>query len=93
MSNIPKARELLQAILDDNIIDQAATKRIKAAMKLLTRESPLRKSKISVRLTDEHKTAIRKYAKENPDWSYAQIGRAAKVPNIGRVSEVLRSQR
>jgi hypothetical protein len=92
MSNVPKAREIIAEVIAE-IVDPALRRKLMAANRLLVRVSPIRKSAVKLRLTDEHKVAIKKIAKANPDWSYSQIARKAGIPNIGRVSEVLHSQR
>jgi hypoxanthine phosphoribosyltransferase len=92
MSNIPFAREILKSALAmDDIGDVRVS--IEAALKYMTREKYTRKAApASEFVTEEVKSMVRYYAKENPDASMQSIANMFNV-NIGRVSEILAGKR
>lgn len=92
MSNIPKARELL----GEAFLAKTATEKdyyISAALKLMTRVSPIRRTKVKSRkVTRSVAAQIRAYAAKHPGDSETEIAVVFSV-NPGRVSEALHHER
>ena len=96
-SNIPKAREILEQLIDDlEFLEKwQVTDRISVAINHMTRSSPANRASVkSNPVTDEILEKIRVLGHEAVDLDLSQqdIANAVGV-NPGRVSEVLRGRR
>lgn len=96
-SNIPKAREILEQLMDDlEFLEKwQVTDRISVAINHMTRSSPANRASVkSNPVTDEILEKIRVLGHEAVDLDLSQqdIANAVGV-NPGRVSEVLRGRR
>lgn len=97
MSNIPQARQNLTRLAKDlqigRITKPQAAAAIRSAMRLLTRESPVRRAAVKRRnITAKLKAEIIAYANSFPDAQMADIAEWFNV-NQGRVSEILNGKR
>jgi hypothetical protein len=98
MSNMPKARELM---------DEAERKTSKAmelldeardlyaqAKRLSVRQSPVRRSRaVEMEITEDVKWAVKDLAKRKPNMTVHQIAQRVGLRNGGRVSEILNGKR
>jgi len=96
-SNIPKAREILDEVMEDlELLEPHQVKhRISMALSHMTRSSPANRASVkSNAITEEILEKIRKLGHEAVDLDLSQqdIANAVGV-NPGRVSEVLRGRR
>ena len=93
MSNIPKARDLLdQAIKHIENGDSASARSYIGQARLLMRRVKHRPSVAPSQFktpTKEEKEKVARYALNNPEVSYSKISEKFKM-NIGRVSEAVR---
>ena len=96
-SNIPKAREILEQLIDDlEFLEKwQVTDRISVAINHMTRSSPANRASVkSNPVTDEILEKIRVLGHEAVDLDLSQQDIANVVGvNPGRVSEVLRGRR
>lgn len=93
MSNIPKARALLQGVLDGHELRQEVIQDISAALVLMTRNVGKRQApRTSTPMTAELAQKLRTFALANPSKTQAEIAHLFRV-NPGRVSEALRGKR
>ena len=93
-SNIPKAREILRAILTDReiYIPKSARADIGKALKLMTRAPACKHAApVEVRITPRMRARISALAKARV--SHHKIANAVGLPNGGRVSEILNELR
>ena len=92
MSNIPRAREILAIVLAHGEIDAASRRQITRALRFMTRESPVRRSKPRhMPITADMRRQIRRLA--DSDMSQYDIAERVGLRNAGRVSEVLSGKR
>lgn len=95
MSNIPKARERLNAIikeLEKSRFTTQLSKRLREISTLLDREPPVRKTKPkSVTMTQQVANGIKLTLKNYPSWSFQRIADHHGV-NQGRVSDVAKGK-
>jgi hypothetical protein len=88
MSDIPRAREILHDILEEDMSD-AVRVRIMLALSLMTREKYTRKApRSSRRVTPQLALSIKLFAENNPEMPLQDISNIYGV-NAGRVSEIL----
>jgi hypothetical protein len=93
MSNVPRARELVAQAAKMLPVGSAARATLMAALPLLTRESPVKRTgKKSRMMTQAVACEIWRYYRRNKDASHQDIGDALRV-NPRRVSEVLNGLR
>lgn len=97
MSNVPQARTQLLRLAKDlqvgRITKPQAASEIRATMRLLTREPPVRRAPRQKRyVTRRLKAEIIAYAQQYPEAQMADIAAWFKV-NQGRVSEILNGKR
>ena len=97
MSNIPHAREILQAVAFDlkrnEISQKKAASIIASTLPMLVRKPPVRRAPATKqRLTQKLIGEICVYARKNPDMQLQDIAERFDV-NIGRVSEILSGDR
>ena len=90
MADIPKAREILNDILNDNVSFDVK-ERIEEALSYMYRDYSLgRKAPVKSRvITEGLRQSIKQYAATHPALAMQDIANAFNV-NIGRVSEILR---
>jgi hypothetical protein len=73
-------------------MDDGTRRWIKQALKLMTRESPVRRaSPRRQRITDSQKIAARKL--KYTDMTYHEIANKVGIPNGGRISEIMTGKR
>jgi hypothetical protein len=92
MSDIPRARELLEAVLRNYQLPAGSEVTISKALKLMTREPAIRRARgVETKITP----AIRKRVKELNAGGVPQADIAHQVGlrNAGRVSEILNGKR
>lgn len=87
---VPEVRKQLSSIA--RILREAATNIDGLEAQLHRAKVRKRAAPTSAKMTDELADAIRRKAKQRPEWSQATLGRWAGV-NPGRVSEALRGKR
>jgi len=97
MSNIPTAREQLQGIAKrlqiGAITKPQAAREIRSTMRLLVRQSPVRRApRVSRYVTRRLIGEIRAFARVHPLMTLQDIAEHFGV-NIGRVSEILNGKR
>jgi len=90
MSNIPKAREILEAILEnaDDIKPALLRINLEAALSHMTREYGPRAPNKSQPVTPLMIERVRELRNKSPDMHQSEIGAALGI-NPGRVSEIL----
>jgi hypothetical protein len=92
MSDIPRARAILESVLRNYQLPQAAQLSIAKALSLMQRDPPIRRARAkTVKITPAIRARVRKLAGEG--YSQAEIARAVGLPNAGRVSEILNGKR
>ena len=94
MKTIPQIREELLEIADTIDGEEiSSARRIRRLVKAMYRRPAIRRAQAESRpVTPELMDYIRNFAKQNPTYSYATIGRIWGVA-IGRVSEALSGKR
>jgi hypothetical protein len=93
MSDIPRAREIIELAARMMDPDDPARAMLQVALPMLTRESPVRRASIQKRrLTARLTKQICDYARQNPAAHLSDIAVHFNV-NPGRVSEVLNGKR
>jgi len=92
MSNIPLARDMIEAVIQ--CIDVPSLKRqLRKAVSLMTREKYIRHARpVSQVITDEMKAKVHKLH-ENLNLTETDIARRTGLRNAGRVSEILNGKR
>lgn len=92
MSNIPRARELLAIALANYTLPGGAEAAITKALRLMTREAPVSRSRAKVvDVTSAMKARIRRLSAAG--FTQTEIARLVGLRNAGRVSEVLNGKR
>lgn len=92
MSDIPRARELIEEALDLGTMDPEARQLIGEALELMYRERPVRRAPAKpVRLTYDVRREIHRLARTKLTMN--EIARMTGVRNQGRISEVLNGKR
>ena len=93
MSDIPRAREIIELAARMLDPDDPARAMLQVALPMLTREAPVRRAAIQKRkMTARLKAQICAYARQNPAAHLSDIAVHFNV-NQGRVSEVLNGKR
>ena len=93
MSDIPRAREIIELAVQMLDLGDPARAMLQVALPMLTREVPVRRASIQKRkMTARLKTQICAYARQNPAAHLSDIAVHFNV-NQGRVSEVLNGKR
>ena len=91
-SNIPLARHYLQLALADGDMDAVAHGYCTQALRLMTRAHAVRRAPSTpVRVTPSIRLAVR--ALRDTDLTMHEIADRVGLPNIGRVSEIMRRKR
>ncbi|UYO50289.1 hypothetical protein KQX64_06865 [Rhodopseudomonas palustris] len=91
-SNIPRARELIAAIVANYPASTSAHKQAKAALRLMTRAAPIKRTRgARIEITDAMRRRVRRLAEAGT--SHHDIAVAVGLRNAGRVSEILRGKR
>jgi hypothetical protein len=92
MSDIPLARTFLLTALKEGDMDDNTRRWIKHALRLMTRESPVRRAPAKKqRITDKQKAAARLLKYTN--LTMHEIANKVGIANGGRVSEIMTGKR
>lgn len=93
MSDIPRAREIIEEAIRSLPVGDPTRAQIMAALPLLVRQRPMKRAaQTSRELTLQVAVEIWRYYRDHPHASTQQIATALRV-NPGRVSEVLTGTR
>ena len=91
-ADIPRARELLSTVLRNYTIPPPARVTIQKAIALMTRASPVTRTKPKpVRITAQLRAAVKGFALKG--YSHHRIAEITGLGNGGRVSEILNGKR
>jgi hypothetical protein len=92
MSNIPKARAIIEGILKTADLDPVVRRQLHAAHMLMTREPAVRRAR-GAKTKIDRKTRRRVEVLAATDMTMHEIAHATGLRNAGRVSEVLNGKR
>lgn len=94
MSNIPRARTILERVLLDPSLSTATRRRISLALSLMTRVKYCRRAPAKRKVIDRKlRRQVRKLVTTRPELTMHEIANAVGLRSGGRVSEVMHGKR
>jgi hypothetical protein len=94
MSNIPRARELIQQVIDHPLTHMSARGTLRYVLRLMYREEYARRAPAKRQVIDKNlRRRIKRMSRTYPTMTEHEIANAVGLRSSGRISEVLHGKR